>query len=225
MELLLCILVGYLAYHFWLRNILFYSQPKFTTFYDRKILRSPANGTVVYCDVVNKISDRKMVKRGREISCPYEYLDRDTEYLHIGIFMSPYNNHHLVTMNKHLTLLDHSHIKGDYNEMWDSSDNFLGKWWKGWFEKKLDKWLEYNARDAFLFSNNIVVCIIFDKWVNKISLRDISNNFEAREILGFVHRGSQTDIFIPSNLVSRKFVESGMTVSFDDKLVELKNEI
>lgn len=220
MILLLVLLISYHLYQYYVRNIKFYSRPKFSNEPDSRMLRSPANGRVVYCDSVVMSSNRKMVKQGREIECPYE-LEEGTKYLHIGIYMSPYNNHHLVTMNDSQVIKSVRHSSGTYNDMWDSWDSRnLLVWWHNWFERKVSKWIETNAREIFV-ADNVVFAIIFDKYVNKIDVFPSSDSGKRRPI-GFVYRGSQTDIFIKESDIEEGFVTVGQKVNFDTKLVRLK---
>lgn len=217
---LITLIVLYHLYHFWLRNILFYSKPKVVGERDHKVLRSPCCGRVVYCDTVSRISNRKMIKQGREIECPYNLKD-GVEYIHIGIFMSPYNNHHLVSMNNDQRILTDEFVKGTWNEMWSSEDTKkFTDWWKNWFQRKVNEWIEYNARTVFTTSDGIVFCIIYDKWVNKLTF--IKEWKNGRQIIGFVHRGSQTDIFIEKSKIDRIVVNPGDKVNFNSTIGVLK---
>lgn len=222
--ILIVLLIGYHIYQFYLRNILFYSKPIFSQEENSKIIRSPVCGRVVYSDIVQITQHHQMIKQGRYITCPYQYLKEGEKYLHIGIFMSPFNNHHMVKLNNDQKLMKSEKIVGTLNDMWDSQDStslFLGKdWWKDWFVKKVDKWIEYNAREVMIDRDGIVMCIIFDQWVNKLTKFEMIPG--VRSIIGFVHRGSQTDLFIPECMIKDISIKPGFKVNFDSKLLELK---
>lgn len=126
-----------------------------------------------------------------------------------------------LSMNNDQRVVTDEFIKGTWNEMWSSEDTKkFGDWWKNWFQRKVNEWIEYNARTVFTTSDGIVLCIIYDKWVNKLTL--IKEWMNGRQIIGFVHRGSQTDIFIEKSKIHKITINPGDKVNFNSTIGVLK---
>lgn len=179
---------------YYLRYIYFYRKPsEDCKIPNKNTIISPVEGRVVYI----KYSSEEMTKEGRKLSLPF-ILKPDLEYLHIGIFLSPYNNHHLLNPSTgNYNRLPDEH--GELNSMMDYKDLLNPSWFISWFDKKYSKFINLNTRSIFVNKNGIVMVMIYDKYVNKMTM--IRKCTESkREIISFVHRGSQVDLFIPKSL-------------------------
>lgn len=200
--------------NYFIRYVYFYRHPKVDqeVYLDSAMcLASPVEGTVVYVKRVTNSGE--IVKDGRSIDI--DFLEKDVEYFQIGIFMTPYNNHHLVAPS-HDTVIDSSELVGtEYRSMMSVVDLLMGKsWYKDWYERKRDQFLLKNARTVFL-TNWGIMALIYDEYVNKLTLFDED---EDRRVIGFVHRGSQVDVFVPSSKYT-PVVDIGTRVSFDTLIV------
>lgn len=205
---------------YFLRHIYFYRFPRNVKHIAGKLM-SPVEGRVMYIRPATHNS-LKSNKQGRKLAFTDLDLDPGT-YIHIGIFMSPLDNHHMVTP---LPLVYTGAVSardtiGEENSMLDSSDLWNIRWWKNWWDKKASKFITVNRATIFSFRNGIRLVMIYDKYVNKLTR--INKNLESgRTVLGLVHRGSQCEVIVPSSMFNSTLVRVGQRVSFNDALLELK---
>lgn len=231
MWLFLILIVVVHTYAFWLRNVYFYRKPTSGEVDDSNrsesgVIHSLVEGRVVYVKVIERDLVGQINKMGRILPLP-EQLRDDRSYVQIGVFMTPMNNHHLTSPGAEFRNTAHDHISGVYNSMWDRKDNllmFVGKWFIDWWDKKLQKFIAVNARTRFYFYHGIIADLIYDKYVNKITF--FNEKYRDRELLAFVHRGSQVDLFIPMSVPTRGWTrleilaQVGDRVKFDTKLAK-----
>jgi hypothetical protein len=167
---------------------------------------SPVEGTIVYKKMVmnnqaTRNSRAMMDKEGRLVDIPWDMLEDGVEYWQVGIFMTPLNNHHLLhplTMGNNIETKDY---QGDLLPMMNPIDG-ITPWrtFHNFYAKHMNDFIGYNKRRAYkILGTNIpkpiVFCMILEKYVSKITDHDYLLN--SRKVLGFVHRGSQVDMFIP----------------------------
>lgn len=227
MDLLILILL-YHAYMFWQREILFYSKPQFNnSLGSRNNLMSPVTGRLVYANeitVENNHGTWAMIKEGRTIPIPDCILPG--KYLHIGIFMNPMNNHHMVTMYPTQAITHTKEYFDKFESMFSTMDFFkIFTWWYDWMNKKGPGFISLNRRTVMITNNpGITLCMIYDKFVNKLDwLYDNSGLVDMRRVIGFVHRGSQCDVFISlDNLTYTMTAQVGDKVNFNTQLLELQ---
>lgn len=206
MIILLILLISLHILLFYNRQIRFYKKPYNSRLPTDNEILSCVEGTVVYARNVNSYS--KMVKGDRSLELPN--LPND-DYYHIGIYMSPYNNHHLLSLNRFLPFI--VPIQGALFSMLDDLDSlFPWSWRYEWYYRKLDEFISLNQRYEIRYNNGIVMCMIMDKYVNKLSM--INQIVNDRMVIGFVHRGSQLDIFLPWNKYY-PMVSEGQKVDFN----------
>ena len=70
---------------------------------------------------------------------------------------------------------------------------FFGISFFNWINRA-ESYIHYNQQYVIEYENGVLVVITMDKYVNKFDF-EIKNDSENPYELGFVHRGSQTDIF------------------------------
>lgn len=205
---------------YYLRFIHFYRKPdNFSRLVSSDELMAPVEGRIVYVHLLESDGENNIIlnKEGRKLEGP---VLSPGKYIQIGIFMTPYNNHHMVKPIRS-PLVSVKDMYTDLNSMMDTED-FIQPfgWWKNWFEKKYNKYLKTNRRTVFEFKNGIQLVLIYDKYVDKLTLLDkgASSN---RETLGFVHRGSQVDIILPEDYVNDLFVVEGDVVKFQSLILTL----
>lgn len=190
MIILLIILLILHILLFYNRQIRFYAQPYNVIPPNSKHLLSCVEGTVVYVKEVTKFTIMMKLGRGLEIpDLPHG------NYTHIGIYMSPYNNHHLLSLDASLPFM--VPIQGKLLPMLDDLDSLFPWLWRSdWYHRKVEDFISLNQRYEIKYKSGIVMCMIMDKYVNKLSM--INEDHNGRRIIGFVHRGSQLDMFIPN---------------------------
>lgn len=203
----LCLLHAYL---FYIRKVMFFSKKygNIMTPYLNEY-RSPVEGRCMYVNLVRKGSPCVLRKDGRIIYLPF-YIPYDV--WQIGIYMSPYNNHHVMTMNRPCMYLSERY-KGKLNTMLDWLDMiFPFTAFRDWLIRKAGRFICVNESIMFKFPDYRMV-MIFDKYVSKFKYYDneISN---GREVLGLVHRGSQMDVLLAFNDFDIA-VNEGDRVQFD----------
>lgn len=199
---------------------------------------SPVEGRVVYIrhHKGHERSDVSIDKQYRKLGVPSQVmrvLDEGTPLTQIGIFMSPYNNHHVcssvaVGQYYHPSMITEG---TELNSMTDWKESvFLWKWWRNWFEKKASKFIDMNQHtlwDQWFHGCRIWHVLIYDKYVNKLTEfrpdRKEAWTTDGRRVYGFVHRGSQVDMFIPTGLIERSTyglqVKVGDRVNFNTQIL------
>lgn len=219
MIILIILLIVFHIYLFIQRDILFYRLPSENDL-ERYIwtVKSPAEGKVVYIRRISITSDGKdfySYKQGRQIQIPPSV--KDGEYFHIGIYLSPYNNHHIVSPVKDPNIINIQEIGQSLLPMSKRLDSlFLFTRFKNWLDKYKDGFLEYNKRVVFEI-NDFYLIAIFDKYVSKYNL------FENNKILAFIHRGSQVDLLMPvDNYDIRESLRVGDRVDFFTTIFDKK---
>jgi hypothetical protein len=206
------------VYAFWLRSVYFYRKPvaNGTPLEGKEWIYSLVEGRVVY---VQSIAAGKGLidKGGRHFPIP-SHLDTALDYIQIGVFMTPLNNHHLISPGKSYTLWKTLDIGGKFDKMWEAQDDWrmvTSRWWGDWWERKISKYIAGNRRTRFFFSHGVVADLIYDKYVNRLS--SLFYPYGERMVLGFVQRGSQVDLFIPADNLNVT-VGVGDRVTFDSLL-------
>lgn len=211
MIVLILILIPLHCLLFYNRQIRFYRQPYSNEPINPKNILSCVEGTVVY---INKVTDQdsaRMIKGRRSLEIPT--LDKG-EYYHIGIYMSPYNNHHLLTPEGILPKIDM--VQGEYLPMLSNFEPiFPFLWSMNWYSRKINNFISYNQRYIMRYNRSVVMVMIMDKFVNKISI--IGKPIGGRKIIGFVHRGSQLDVFMPTKNYTPQ-IQVGDKVNYDTTL-------
>ena len=210
-----------------LRSFYFARKPKFYESFCKNIIYSPAQGSVVYIKKRQTKKDICICKsdqfNGKRLFKIEEYL-KDYKYSQIGIFMTQYDTHYVI--NQINDQIKQIVCLGDNNQsvMLSCIDNILsvfGIRFLNWIQKS-QKYIHYNQQYLIEYNNGIMLVLTMDKYVNKFDYQ-VKKVYDPY-VLGFVHRGSQTDVFIPQYLVEDIFVEQGMKISYKDKIAELKDE-
>lgn len=212
LAILASLLVGLHVYLYYMRAVFFYRKPKPYLSISEYQLLSPVEGTVMYINHnYYREGDIPLAdKAGRKTNL--NKITVSGEYIHIGIYMSPYNNHHILMPSP--GYLGKCWLRGELGSM--ITDDLWGprlRKKETWLHEKLHQFIAYNAKVAFSF-RDFDMYMIFDKYVAKLSDR---NPGARRECLGFVHRGSQMDLIIPADLYEI-LVKRGDTVTFDTRL-------
>lgn len=204
MYLLILLVILLHIYLFYKRQVLFYKVPTIDLpFSGTESMYSPAEGRVVYIRYLNKGTIITSNKESRKVE--FDDVKTESEYIQIGIYMNPNNNHHV---------LSPIYTAGNYKEygekllpMLSIIDNLLpfkSIVFKNWWDKS--EFLKVNKRLFYTYDidieNKLYMSIIFDKYVNKFKvIRRLKGN---RFIEGFICRGSQVDLFIPTELLLNK---------------------
>ena len=208
----------------WLRYFYFCRDPKFINSYpeNAKIIRSPAEGTIVYLKVTD-FMDATICKSeeldGERLFRLDKYLQPYSDYYQIGIFMTQYDNHHVVTsINSKIRSI---HCIGDNNEssMLRYADilfSLFGISFINWLNRA-ERFIHYNQQYVIEYENGVIVVITMDKYVNKFDY-NVDNQLDHPYVLGFIHRGSQTDLFIPRNKFILNKLSVGDKVTYNDEL-------
>lgn len=232
---LMCVLVVIMiSYQYWLRKIYFARYPDVNrlAILGESDLRSPADGTVVYVNTNTSVDDLLISKRE---GADRRFLVKDllmpnVMYNHIGIFMSQYDNHHVLNPMRSELLTAQMHGEENPAEMLPFIDNLLntvGIKYTNWTQKA-ESFITRNQQFVMEFDNGVVIVITMDKFVNKMTMYSSRVDFNLmsvrglRKVLGFIHRGSQTDIFVPANLTKEILVSPGQKVDYSTNLVRLQ---
>lgn len=186
---------------FYLRKVYFFRS--FTVNRIDPGIYSPCCGTVVY------IKDTDNIYKGDRVF----RIEIPNDTLQIGIFMSQYDNHHY-------TCPMHPSIKATSYGMYgndnpspmqtyiDSILSFLFINYYNWNDRS-KVFISSNQQYCITYPNKVVSIITMDKFVNAVS-ESTNPNFDL-----IVHRGSQTDIFIPKSLITSIKIKVGDHVDFN----------
>ncbi len=219
------ILIGLLAllhgYLFYVRHIYFYRTPHIKDQLEEDTITSPVDGRLVYVhdiEIPNGVPAGYATaeKRGRTIT-----IDgiMPGSYYHIGIYLSPLSNHHILSMFPKGEQIRTIEITGKLYDMLSVRDMIFplkSLLYKNWFARKLEEFIAYNQRVLVEYPNRqCYMAIIMDKYVNRY--RVIDEEINGRHCMYFVHRGSQCDLFLPKENW-RLCAEVGDRVSFDTPL-------
>lgn len=217
------LLITFVLLHVWLywcRYVKFYALPNVTKGFQDGII-SPVCGTVVYIRHLSRVTkgtDVVFNKLGRKSNLlPIEY---DGDWVHIGIYMSPFNNHHIIQPVSN-RLVETYDIDGELNPMLSNSDTrWPLTWSKDWFNRKLHQFIAKNKKTMWKYFDPITgkgftMYMIYDKYVGSMRQVDIDpRELRGRSCLGFVCRGSQMDFVIPLAYYT-EVVKVGQSVNFD----------
>lgn len=228
MILLIALFVLLHVWLFWCRYIKFYAKPTVGKGFSDGIM-SPVCGTVVY---VRHLIDAKQGddvlfdKLGRVSNLPS--IPYSGDWVHIGVYMSPFNNHHIITPVKWDGMVTGS-IDGDLNPMLSNRDcRWPPSWSKDWFKRKLVEFIAYNKKTYWNFTfktgGNFSMYMIYDKYVGSMKQVHIDKkDLHGRECLGFVCRGSQMDFVIPWAYYE-ELVRVGQSVNFDTMIAKRRDK-
>jgi hypothetical protein len=212
MTTLLVLTFVMLTWQFWLRQIYFHRRPTLPNKKDTFTIYSPAEGTLVYDTytyghqaTITKQNDTYKLDYGLE---PYEL------YQHIGIYMTVYDNHYVASGIPGTIV--RTGLVGQDNpaSMMTFLDNLLaifGLTFYKWLDRS-QTFLTQNQQFFITYDNGIVIVITLDKTVNIIT------PINEQGLLYFLHKGSQTDIFIPLGLGPRCVQPEGSRVTYTDPI-------
>jgi phosphatidylserine decarboxylase len=214
-------LAGY-VWLWWFRNVFFYRDPERHPPQGDNLILSPADGRIMYIRQV-KAGEVVSDKKGRKISIS-ELAKTDLEEAQgwlVGIYMTPFDVHfnrapidgEIKTVHYHRT-----HANLPMVDLWEYVSFTM-------LRKAVDMFgaafhLE-NERLTLQIRNGKLACflvLIADQFVNKITcFFDEAQQVAIGEKIAFIERGSQTDLFIPSDELSFKVrpgdqVHAGTTI-------------
>jgi phosphatidylserine decarboxylase len=197
---------GY-AWLWWFRNVFFYRDPERVAPRGENLIVSPADGRVMYIRPVRAgevVSD----KQGRKIRiselAKTELAEADGWL--VGIYMTPFDVHFSRAPIEGEIEVVHHHRTGlnlPMVDLWEYVSFTL-------FRKAVDMFaapfhLE-NERLTLRIRNGKLTCfviLIADMFVNKITrFFEEAQHVGRGDKIAFIERGSQTDLFIPSERLS-----------------------
>lgn len=225
MLLLISLIVFLFCWMIWLRYFYFVRQPKFQKQYIENVVKSPVQGRVVYLKYnVNK-QDICVCKsdefQGKRLFKIHDDLRFDT-YNQIGIFMTQYDTHYVINQVdssiKAIKCYGNNNQSGMLNFI-DFCLSLFGIRFLNWISSS-QRYIHYNQQWMIQYENGILVVITMDKYVNKFDYQ--IKTCKTPYILGFVHRGSQADIFVPNDMFDSFLVDINDKVSYDTKIVQVK---
>jgi hypothetical protein len=180
----------------YLRFVYFSRVPEIPETFVPGLVRSPAEGTIVYHQV-GVLPNLPVIKENRNLSVEFS----SEGYWHqVGIFMSQYDVHYVVNQIDSEIVSTYKVSRDEESEMLTYLDMFLSLFGVKFFQwsKRCLSFLSYNSQWFIRYKNGIVMIITMDKYVNIFDLYPTVTHEPS--FLGFIRRGSQTDIFIPSEL-------------------------
>lgn len=197
------LVLGMLAVQFWIRTY-HYSRPFRPAPRERAGgFWSPVNGTVVYVREV--IGDDVYCDKGdRQVKTP---LRLDELYAQIGVFVGPYDNHHVLAPTAiEASRLHRVDVMDAVNVvMVTLSDRLHG--FAGWWERHLDGFLSHNQRIVLSWTPEAwpapcYLVVIMDRFLNRFfEAPGRAGCYESGDVLGFIGRGSQVDVFLPRAMI------------------------
>jgi hypothetical protein len=197
------LVLGMLAVQFWIR-----------TYHYSRVFRparraqsdgfwSPVNGTVVY--VREALGDDIYCDKGdRQVRTP---LHLEVPYTQIGVFVGPYDNHHVLaptaieaTPLRRVDVMDAVNVV-----MVTFSDRLHG--FADWWERHLEGFLSHNQRIILSWTpvgwpTPCYLVIIMDRFLNRFfAASGDDGHYASGDVLGFIGRGSQVDVFLPQSII------------------------
>ena len=197
------LVLGMLGVQFWIRTY-HYSRPF------RPAPRtqpggfwSPVNGTVVY--VREALGDDVYCDKGeRQVKTP---LHLELPYTQIGVFVGPYDNHHVLAPTtieasplRRVDVMDAVNVV-----MVTFSDRLHG--FADWWERHLEGFLSHNQRIVLSWTPEgwptpCYLVIIMDRFLNRFfEAPGREGHYASGDVLGFIGRGSQVDVFLPRSVI------------------------
>jgi phosphatidylserine decarboxylase len=197
------VLVGIMvAQQWWLRGPYFRRRPlKGKHPRDPFMLQTPVEGTVVYMRSVAKGEPLYAVKHDANY-----YLGHvDEDAWHLGIFMTPFDRHHVSAPCDGVVMMVERWAAGANLPMLDLLEYIRVMFFRrfdGWLERHLDGWITQNERVVIHMCDrggrDVQLVMIGDKYVNKIETYvGPGVHVKKGDVLGFIRRGSQVDIVVP----------------------------
>lgn len=193
-----------LAVQFWIRTYHFNRSFRLRTARQPHQLFSPVEGTLVYVRTVQG-EDIYADKGDRQVRTPLRF---DQPHLQFGVFMGPYDNHHvLAPTDIGRSPLHRVDVMDAVNlSMRGFGDRLRG--FGGWWERHIDGFLSHNQRIVFSWTarqgdDPLYLVVIMDRFVNRFYAADGRSggerhaSYRSGDRIGFIGRGSQVDLFVP----------------------------
>jgi len=201
-------LAGY-AWFWWFRNVFFFRNPERPIPAGDDLVLSPADGRIMY---VRRVAAGEVVshKTGQQIPIA-ELAKTDLGNVGgwlLGIYMSPFDVHYnRAPIDGEISVIHHHRASANLPmvDLWEYVSFTL-------FRKAVDLFaapfhLE-NERLTMQIQNGKMRCVLIliaDRFVNKITqFFEDAQHVSKGERISFIARGSQTDLFIPSENLSFK---------------------
>jgi len=197
------LVLGMLAVQFWIRTY-HYSRPyRPAPRTAPRAFWSPVNGTVVYVRDVEG-DDIYCDKGARQVKTP---LRLEVPYAQIGVFVGPYDNHHVLAPTAiEADRLHRVDVMDAVNVvMVTLSDRLHG--FAGWWERHLEGFLSHNQRIILSWTPlgwpaPCYLVIIMDRFLNRFfEAPGRDGHYASGDLLGFIGRGSQVDVFVPRAVI------------------------
>ncbi|MEZ4502774.1 MAG: hypothetical protein R3C39_09135 [Dehalococcoidia bacterium] len=197
------LVLGMLGVQFWIRTYHYSRAFRPAPRVDASGFWSPVNGTVVYVREV--IGDDVYCDKGdRQVKTP---LNLEAPYAQLGVFVGPYDNHHVLAPTAiEASTLHRVDVMDAVNvAMVTLSDRLLG--FAGWWERHLEGFLSHNQRIILSWTpegwpSPCYLVIIMDRFLNRFfEASDREGRHASGEVLGFIGRGSQVDVFVPCAVI------------------------
>ncbi len=198
----------------YLRRVWFYRDPKRVPPALKDVIVSPADGQVIY---IKKVNSQKVVceKLGENIKVEEISKSKnkiDDGYL-IGIYMSPLDVHfNYAPINGKIESIEHTQANLNL-PMVDLFEYIRLTYLRKAIDLFSKKFHFQNERNTLFIEGDITVAMveIADKFVNKIKcFIKQGEKVKVGQKLAFIERGSQVDLFIPSEC--EIFVKVGQQV-------------
>lgn len=211
-----------LGLQFWVRTYYysrsFHPRPR----PDRDAIYAPVNGRVVYvrrAQGSNVYSD----KGDRQVRTP---LELEGEYTQVGVFVGPYDNHHVLAP----TPIDGTPLRRA--DVMDAVNlvmvTFADRWhgFSDWWERHIEGFLSHNQRIVLSWTPEgwpqpCYMVVIMDRFLNRFYEAPAqAGRYESGDVVGFIGRGSQVDLFIPGSVLAEPIPEAlvGTRVTADSTL-------
>jgi hypothetical protein len=166
---------------------------------------APVEGRVVYVRTVEG-NDVYSDKGERQVKTP---LTLPMPYVQVGTFVGPYHNHHVLAPTdipaRALHRVDVMDAMNLVIVSLATRVRGFGQWW----ERNIDGFLSHNQRAVFSWTpqgqaHPFYLVIIMDRYINRFYAApsrpdwDDGGGYRCGDVLGFIGRGSQVDLFLPA---------------------------
>jgi hypothetical protein len=192
------LVLSMLALQFWIRTYR-YSRPfRPWSGRDPAAVYAPVNGIVAYVRRVQG-DDIYCDKGARQVKTP---LHLEHPHTQIGFFVGPYDNHHVLAPTDVSAPLHRTDVMDAVNlSMVTLSDRLHG--FEDWWDRHVNGFLSHNQRIVFSWTppSRRAPCylvIIMDRFINRFfEAPAAAGGLASGDVLGFIGRGSQVDLFLP----------------------------
>lgn len=184
----------------------------------------PVDGTIVY---IKDVHEGKLTTEKKGTMIAEDWVEGQSGIL-VGIYMGIYDRHFIVNPLGDFLSVRHEKTTGNIPMMdvWEYINFYYFGRLVDWFEEKAFGYKLQNEKVIYDYACGVKLMGIADKFVNKIEIPQELHDghvYQPRgQKIGYIKRGSQVDVFIPTHLFDQlTHIKVGTTVKAGNALCRM----